>query len=800
MRPVKLRASGFGALRDPVEIDFSESDFFALVGPTGSGKSTVIDAICFALFGAVPRYGEQASTAALSSNTPEARIEFTFQCGDTTYRIVRVVRRKGATKAQLDRLDGDGSLDETLASSVTDVKASVADLVGLNFDQFTKCVVLPQGQFSALLHEPAGKRTELLTKLLDHGVYRTIASAAGTRASELTRDVEVARRTLVELDVVDPAAIELAAARLGELREVEHGAGELSEQDAALRAEFDDDLRSAERLAATTSALGAVCVPDGLERAVADHGAALAAHATAVSAVSDAGHALDIAAADLAALGDPAEAGRHLAVHEALAKLCTQLADSDTELSAATAAHATAQSAADMAAAAVADRSAHHERLRDRHLAHAVAVQLTLGEPCPVCEQTVTALPHRARLPELDTARAALEQAQQQLHDATSETNGAAGRLAAARHTRDELGLHRDECEKRVATLPSRDELQAVLDAIDAANTLHRAARDQEARARKAEAQARATLDAVNRAQHDLRGAVVRERERLAGLGLGSLPDLSDDLAEAWHAISAWADDERQRCEADREAARRRASTAARRRAELVGPLRDRLKVLGVETESGADLPQLVAAARTAVANAEAHHSHLVSSRIRHAELNERVERDERLALTARTLAMLLDARHFQPWLMRRAVHDLAARATAHLAELTGGRYALTIGAKDEFCVIDHANADDVRSARSLSGGETFQASLALALALAEQVAELSNRGTGALESIFLDEGFGTLDPDALDAVAGTIEQLGAGERVVGLVTHVPALAERVPVRFRVSNDGRTSTIEREVG
>jgi exonuclease SbcC len=800
MRPVTLRASGFGALRDPVEIDFSESDFFALVGPTGSGKSTVIDAICFALFGAIPRYGEQASTAALSSNAPEARIEFTFRCGDTLYRIVRVVRRKGATKAQLDRLDGDRGLVETLASSVTDVKARVADLVGLSFDQFTKCVVLPQGQFFALLHEPAGKRTDLLTKLLDHGVYRTIASAAGTRASELARDVEVTRRTLVELDVVDPAAIERAAARLGELRQVEHGAGELSEQDAALRAEFDDDMRNAKRLAATMSALDSVRIPDGLDRAAADHGAALDAHAAAISAVSDAGRALDTAAADLAALGDPAEAGHHLAAHETFAKLRAQLADSDLELSAATAAHASAQSAADAAVAAVADRTAHHETLRDRHLAHAVAAQLALGEPCPVCEQTVTSLPRRARLPELDTARAALQEAQQQLRDATAEANLVAGRLAAATRTRDELALRCDECEKQAAALPSRDELQAVLDAIEAASALHRAARDHEARARKAEAQARATLDAVNRAQRDLRSAIVRERERLAGLGLGSLPEPSDDLADAWQAIFAWADEQRRRCEADREAAGRRASTAARRRAELVAPLRDRLESLGVETESGADLAQLVAAARTAAATAEAHHGHLVSSRIRHAELNERVERDERMALTARTLAMLLDTRHFQPWLMRRAVHDLAARATAHLAELTGGRYALTIGDKDEFCVIDHANADDVRSARSLSGGETFQASLALALALAEQVAELSNRGTSALESIFLDEGFGTLDPDALDAVAGTIEQLGAGERVVGLVTHVPALAERVPVRFRVSNDGRTSTIEREVG
>jgi exonuclease SbcC len=107
-------------------------------------------------------------------------------------------------------------------------------------------------------------------------------------------------------------------------------------------------------------------------------------------------------------------------------------------------------------------------------------------------------------------------------------------------------------------------------------------------------------------------------------------------------------------------------------------------------------------------------------------------------------------------------------------------------------------NADETRSVRSLSGGETFQASLALALALADRIADLAAEGAATLESIFLDEGFGTLDPETLDVVAGTIESLGGGERVVGIVTHVPELAERMPVRFRVRKTGRTSTVTRE--
>src|SRR6185295_6126725 len=103
-----------------------------------------------------------------------------------------------------------------------------------------------------------------------------------------------------------------------------------------------------------------------------------------------------------------------------------------------------------------------------------------------------------------------------------------------------------------------------------------------------------------------------------------------------------------------------------------------------------------------------------------------------------------------------------------------------------ELMVVDHRNADEPRSVRTLSGGETFQASLALALALAEHIAALGSGGASKLESLFLDEGFGSLDPETLDVVTSTIETLADGDRMVGLVTHVRDLAERVPVRFEV--------------
>jgi DNA repair protein SbcC/Rad50 len=111
--------------------------------------------------------------------------------------------------------------------------------------------------------------------------------------------------------------------------------------------------------------------------------------------------------------------------------------------------------------------------------------------------------------------------------------------------------------------------------------------------------------------------------------------------------------------------------------------------------------------------------------------------------------------------------------------------------------VVDYVNAGQVRSARTLSGGETFLASLALALALADQVAGLAAAGAARLDALFLDEGFGTLDPDTLDVVATALDELGARGRMVGVVTHVRELAERLPVRFEVSKTAGAAAIER---
>jgi exonuclease SbcC len=84
-------------------------------------------------------------------------------------------------------------------------------------------------------------------------------------------------------------------------------------------------------------------------------------------------------------------------------------------------------------------------------------------------------------------------------------------------------------------------------------------------------------------------------------------------------------------------------------------------------------------------------------------------------------------------------------------------------------------------------------------LALSDHLASLAASGAARLDAIFLDEGFGTLDADSLDTVAATIDALAGGGRMVGIVTHVRELAERVPVRYVVTKGARTAAVTRSV-
>ena len=292
----------------------------------------------------------------------------------------------------------------------------------------------------------------------------------------------------------------------------------------------------------------------------------------------------------------------------------------------------------------------------------------------------------------------------------------------------------------------------------------------------------------------------------MAGRTLGQLrdrfaeqrpPALTGDHVVDWDVFMDWVQETGATLEA-------KVSERAQemKRAELVAD-RQRDKVLEFLASGGIAAPPSLTevSVSTTVANAltagqlavqrveerRAHVAQLVAD-VAEAEQTERLNKG---------LGLLLSARNFERWMVEEALQSMVIEASATLNELSNGQFELTVDSKQDLLVVDHNDASSQRPVQTLSGGETFQASLALALALSSQIASLSSGG-GQLDTILLDEGFGTLDASTLDVVASTLEQLsGGGERTVGLVTHVAALADRVPVRFQVTREGSRSRVEK---
>ena len=154
-----------------------------------------------------------------------------------------------------------------------------------------------------------------------------------------------------------------------------------------------------------------------------------------------------------------------------------------------------------------------------------------------------------------------------------------------------------------------------------------------------------------------------------------------------------------------------------------------------------------------------------------------------------RLLNLDLRGNEFQEYLLGQVQSKLARRASHILRDVTEGRYDLRLEDGD-YVVRDAWATGELRNAKTLSGGETFIASLALALALSDTIA-----GSHALGALFLDEGFGTLDADTLSSVAEVLENLTREGRMVGVITHVKELTERLPARLKVSKGITGSTL-----
>lgn len=803
MRPLELTLEGFNSYREPHTFSFDGRTLFGIVGPTGSGKSSILDGIIYALYGKTPRI-ERSTKMLINSATDMARVSLLFEAGGGTWQVTRALRRKSPSQVVLQNHESEGP-PVTGESNVND---AIEELVGLDFKAFLSTVSLPQGEFDRFLHAPASDRSRILKGIfrldrvdkIREATKRRLGEVEGVilglqqNASGLPEDPEaklVALRTDLALAQRDQEAVNEALPEISRL-----------ESQAQLAAEQLDELDR--KRAEIESVLDSVPEPESL-RSGAD-------------AIETAREAFNAASLDLEARNkEVAMAESNLAKVQSLTggtawinavgalivdhqRLTTTMSGLQADSQANEARLTESQSVLGLEQKALqearlnveAKRSALDE-LHRVHAAHLLRDELDPGDSCPVCEQKVDVVPKKSKVPavkkleeELGLARSLEEAARDRANKAEVSVEIARDRLetvaAQVISTNLELEAVSEGLKEQVPDgLDPATELESRSIAWTDAQSAVVSSRERKDDAGKVERVSRTALegatkglDGAMRSLLRISGALSIDLEISQDYGL--LPGAAKKATEAAEReIENLAKRKDQILETVKRSEDALTAFKTRFAAEPAEPVS---KVLDRVSQRASTIGAEVAALEGAIARRDEANRQIK-------DLTASKSRLERIAndfTDSRFTKYLLDGQ-------RRVLSRLGSEK---LVELTGHYRFDDDG---EFNIVDIRTGMS-RHPDTLSGGETFLASLALALALAEAVALEGGR----LGCFFLDEGFGSLDPESLDLALDGIERLENPGRVIGLISHVGGIQARLDdlIVLDRAPDGSTIVVQYE--
>lgn len=772
MRPLSLEIEGFLAYRRKAEVDFRDADLFVLEGATGSGKSSVIDAIIFALYGTVPRLGHRSAVAPVINATADtAKVRFEFSIDDRAYQVARRVQRTSTgAKVSEARLESEG---KTIESGSKEVTAAVGDLLGLGFEHFTKAVVLPQGAFAEFLTDTPAERQDLLRALLDLGLFEQIKMIANERASMSRGRQQSLADSLERLAVPDPGEVKRAKKAL---RKLEAARSELGERMAEIGARRRTLAEAAAKEAVMTERMAryeAAGPPRDFEELAAD-----------IARVRETRDDLNARAEDLAARHTELSARVHESPNKGALEGFLRSHRNLKALKDAAAAlriDEVAQRLAESERVIVELRSRYDE-LRSAHSAHDLRRSLRQGELCPVCAQEVHQVPVASGPKAVE-----IEKLKDSLESAESEAAAIVAELAGMRGQEQQISKQIEDEEALLSEAPDEGAVVTALAALEGLLIELSQVETRIEAAKELSRQARVSASATVESAEALKVALYQQR---AIVGEDGPPELSDDVVESWRRFDMWRLERLAEWKTEGAAATEIREQLGAGLEHLESDLGGWLELLGVTAGESPETALALAAAaqRTLIADM----SRTIESA---ASMRSQIKEEAARGTVAAALGQHLKANSFEAWVMTEALEALVEGANQLLGDLSSGAYSLVVE-KGGFAVVDHRNADLTRTTRSLSGGEVFLVSLSLALSMASRLANLTGAAS-RLESVFLDEGFGALDRESLDTVATVLDELVVQGRTVGIVTHVRELAERIPVRFEVVKQPGTATIRR---
>ena len=753
MRPLELVMNAFGPYAGEETIDFTrlgENRFFLITGPTGSGKTTILDAITFALYGTAS--GDLRDNRSLRSDyaTPDRKTEvrFTFRNQDRTYEVTRTPeqvlnkQRGEGTRtvpagASLVEILPEGER-KVLGTSNSAVTRAVEQLLGFQARQFRQLMVLPQGEFRRFLVADSKERKTILETLFKTGQYSALEDALDARAKVLKKQHEECRQKYQLL--LESAGTHSPAALKQRIQEEQQQAKDLETQAAQAQKAASaalETLQQGQQLAYTFQRW-----QEGQKRKEA-----LAAQADTIRDLQQRIRWLD-------------EALKLHPIYDRTRKAKAQL---DTAQALFQKAREDLQSAQErlrqqLASATETNTHALQEqmvRVREQ-LARMTAVSgetvrlaqtLVPGEPCPVCGS-----------PDHPQPATQTRKAQEELARKTRAMEEEIARLNRKQKALEKAQKEADQATGSCQT--AEENLAAAQKAFEADREAYKAALDQ------SPFPDQHTFVAAHKALASKplwQEQVDRYRQQADSLQ-GELKILADQLKDKTPPDLAPL----------QEAVRQTGSTAHT-----------------LATRTGA-LQETLRREETALKQLEKLEK----------ELDRLQEAYGPIGLLAST-AKGDNSRKltFSSFVLQAVLDDVLQTANLRLGKISQGRYSLyrsqdIVDARKEQGLgleIMDAFTGQARAVTTLSGGEIFFTSLSLALGLSDVLE--SYAGGLHLDTILVDEGFGSLDPETLDSAISALLELQKGGRLVGIISHVAELKERISAQLEIipTNQGSTT-------
>ena len=909
MRPIRLTLSAFGPYAARTDVDFDKlghSGLYLITGDTGAGKTTLFDAITFALYGEAS--GQERKGAMMRSKYADAAVptfvELEFELRGRRYRVKRApeyerpkLRGEGTVKnrpeAQLYYPNGD------VLDSYRDVTAEVENLIGLTREQFGQIGMIAQGDFKRLLLADTQERREILQRIFHTERFERLQAQLSDRSNRARRDAVEAEHALMQNAAMLTVPSELRD-ELDVLRREESLANVRALCALARRGMALDEARAGETETARAQ----------LRQA----GAALSERIGRAKKRAEEQKQLEDVARDIVSAEQQAESAKRES--EAAEKLRPRRAEIETQLGALrsrmadyeqaetlvrrleglseqarraeaeeqraralqidlhqkleTAREKVAQMADVVAARAEAERAAHDAKRRAEQLERLIAAMkdeevralacqrerageteklnlsraakaayddaeaaffgaqagilaetLEEGAPCPVCgaahhphpAKRTEGAPTQAELETLRARRDSAEKAAQTAHGAAeraAEALGAARRLVQDRALeaecderigRAEAETRRDEASRlQQAALVQREKLHQRVQALENTKRLIPQKEAEEQKAAECARQKAEEKSGLLSSRAELALRLDALKKSLPFETRRQAEQAADGLENEKHVIDRQTEESAEKL---RQIGERLAALNAKKQTLEQPPEEaEREEPLAALTEQSERLNAQIDALE---AESRGLHARLSGNRDALARIDAGLEDTAKKRELAQTLGTLSatangqltgrDKVTLEVYVQMAYFDRVIARANLRLREMTTGQYELRRRAEADnrqsqsgldMEVIDHINGS-ARDVRTLSGGESFMASLALALGLSDEVQ--SGAGGVCLDSLFVDEGFGSLDAQALSQAVGVLAGLTEGNKLVGVISHVEELNRRIDKKIWVTKD-----------